>query len=88
MYGCRWYEFLEDSCEDTEDEEGNCIAGQIADSTAPGLWAEEGWPCLRAPVAFLAGRELHDGPVMQVAFVLSPFVLFSLSHVFFHRCLA
>ena len=37
----RWYEFPEESCEFTSDEEGHCIAGQIADSTAvasaPGL---------------------------------------------------
>ena len=37
----------------------------------PALWAEGRWPCLRAPVAFVAIRELHDGRVMHVAIVKS-----------------
>ena len=31
---CRWYEFSEDSCEDTDEEEDHCIAGQITDPEA------------------------------------------------------
>ena len=78
---------LDDSCEDTDEEEDHCIAGQITDRTAiantPGLRAEGRWPWHRSLVAFLAGRESGlDGRLVRVAFVLSALCLLS----FFPGC--
>ena len=76
----RWYEFREDSCEDTDEEEGHCIAGQITDPTAiantPGLRAEGRRPWHRSLVAFLPWRGWSDKRLVRVAFVLGPLLFF------------
>ena len=81
VFECRWYEFPEDSCEDTEGEEGHCIHGQITDNTAiantTGLRAEGRWPWILSLVAFLAGREWFDERVVRVVFCVTSLGLVS-----------